>query len=418
MSSSPPDSAPAATFVCDCEEESRSACGGLPFYAAHNGQIYCVLHYPDKAKGEDFSAALKRKLDEKNFDFHGVWFPDQLDFPKFTFTSHARFASATFAGKANFSEARFGDRANFLRATFEADADFSYAHFDGDADFDTDFRSLADFNYTHFNKEAYFRGAEFHAKANFRSATFATHARFGGGGRFENQSYLDLQFARVEKPELVLFDRLDVRPHWFVNVDSRKFDFIIVTWSYDLPEEVAALKAKDVDPSYHLLATACRRLAVNAEENHRYDEASRFRYMAMEARRLDNPIEDPFGIAPWTLHWWYWLASGYSERAGRAFLVLLSILVLFAALYVGLGYPNWQARVTTEKAAAETPHKEADGWRQWSSALLYSAGVMTLQKPEPRPTTDASQALAVLETILGPVQAALLALAIRRKFMR
>jgi hypothetical protein len=43
---------------------------------------------------------------------------------------------------------------------------------------------------------------------------------------------------------------------------------------------------------------------------------------------------------------------------------------------------------------------------------------MTFQKPEPRPTTTAAQALALFETILGPVQAALLALAIRRKFMR
>ena len=43
---------------------------------------------------------------------------------------------------------------------------------------------------------------------------------------------------------------------------------------------------------------------------------------------------------------------------------------------------------------------------------------MTLQKPEPRPATGVAQALVMVETILGPVQAALLALAIRRKFMR
>jgi uncharacterized protein (DUF433 family) len=42
---------------------------------------------------------------------------------------------------------------------------------------------------------------------------------------------------------------------------------------------------------------------------------------------------------------------------------------------------------------------------------------MTFQKPEPRPATPAAQTVVLLETILGPVQAALLALAIRRKFM-
>ena len=51
-------------------------------------------------------------------------------------------------------------------------------------------------------------------------------------------------------------------------------------------------------------------------------------------------------------------------------------------------------------------------------AFTYSAAVMTLQRPEPRPATTAAQRVVLLETILGPVQAALLALAIRRKFMR
>ena len=51
-------------------------------------------------------------------------------------------------------------------------------------------------------------------------------------------------------------------------------------------------------------------------------------------------------------------------------------------------------------------------------ALTYSLGVMSLQKPEPKPATGTAQTLVTLETILGPLQAALLALAIRRKFMR
>jgi hypothetical protein len=124
------------------------------------------------------------------------------------------------------------------------------------------------------------------------------------------------------------------------------------------------------------------------------------------------------GFAFWSLGWWYWLASGYSERAGRAFFVLLGLLVLFTALYVGLGFPTWGVSAPTGASAAEAQYKEADGRSRWSGALLYSLGVMTLQKPEPRPATDAAQVVVMSETILGPVQAALLALAIRRKFMR
>ncbi len=43
---------------------------------------------------------------------------------------------------------------------------------------------------------------------------------------------------------------------------------------------------------------------------------------------------------------------------------------------------------------------------------------MTLQKPEPQPETVEAKTLVAVETVLGPLQAALLALAIRRKFMR
>jgi hypothetical protein len=53
-----------------------------------------------------------------------------------------------------------------------------------------------------------------------------------------------------------------------------------------------------------------------------------------------------------------------------------------------------------------------------SDALLYSGAVMALQKPEPVPANKRAKLLVLLETVLGPLQAALLALAIRRKFMR
>jgi hypothetical protein len=53
-----------------------------------------------------------------------------------------------------------------------------------------------------------------------------------------------------------------------------------------------------------------------------------------------------------------------------------------------------------------------------SRAIPYSLGVMMLQKPEPRPVTSAARFLVILESVLGAAQAALLLLAILRKFMR
>ena len=166
--------------------------------------------------------------------------------------------------------------------------------------------------------------------------------------------------------------------------------------------------------SHHLLAIACRNLAVNSEENHRYEEASKFRYMAMEARRLESWR----GFAPWRLSWWYWLASGYGERVWQAFFVLLGILLLSALLYTRVGFARWEPKVASESDAVVAKRDEVGAPLKSSRALPYSAGVMTFQKPEPRPATTAAQTVVLLETILGPVQAALLALAIRRKFMR
>ncbi|MCA1614804.1 MAG: hypothetical protein LC795_13900 [Acidobacteria bacterium] len=136
--------------------------------------------------------------------------------------------------------------------------------------------------------------------------------------------------------------------------------------------------------------------------------------MAMDARRLERWR----GFAFWTLGWWYWLASGYGERVWRAFVVLIGMWLVGAALYTQVGFVRWEPRVSSEQEAWEARRDEVGQPLRWQRALTYSLGVMTLQKPEPRPATDAAQALVMLETILGPVQAALLALAIRRKFMR
>jgi hypothetical protein len=124
------------------------------------------------------------------------------------------------------------------------------------------------------------------------------------------------------------------------------------------------------------------------------------------------------GFAFWKLSWWYWLASGYGERVFRAFMVLLGIWLLFGLLYTQVGFARWEPRLASEADILTATRDSVGTPIQVGRALTYSAGVMTFQKPEPRPTTTAAQALALFEPILGPVQAALLALAIRRKFRR
>jgi hypothetical protein len=230
---------------------------------------------------------------------------------------------------------------------------------------------------------------------------------------------LDFQFAHFEKPDRVSFHTLDLKPHWFVNVDSRKFEFIDVEFRFDLNEELKRLNNANVGAPHHLLAIACWQLADNAEVNHRYPEASRFRYSSFEARR----IERFSGLVFWRIDWWYWLASGYGESVLQAFIVFVVLLGLFA---VGYKYSAFETMAKTEitqtaqaaeKSSPDTPNK---GQKRlgWDEAARYSINVSILQKPDPKPQSSFAKWLVIIETVIGPAQAALLALALRRRFMR
>lgn len=410
-----------------------------------------------------------------NAHFGYATFCADADFSHVNFGYIAGFAGTIFLGKANFEGARSGLMC-FNQSQFHDDAIFSNAEFLKAEFYSAHFRGLADFSYAElgsktggpFSGEAYFVGAtfdsladfestQFHGRADFMSALFEGRANFHGaifqgsaqfvwatlnaevqfGFEIERghafQSELDLEFATSCSPERIRFTNVTLRPGWFVNVTARRFDFRNVQWDWKsdivlrrlswaqllgarspVQEESRRLLDRSALWEKGALSVAYRELALNAEENHRYEEASKFRYMAMDCRRREKWR----GFAFWRLSWWYWLASGYGERAAQAFLILLGILVLSALLYAQVGFVRWEPRLASESDAAVAARDGIGAPLPLPRALAYSAAVMTFQKPEPRPATTAAQTAVLLETILGPVQAALLALAIRRKFMR
>jgi hypothetical protein len=419
MVMSPASETTYSKFVCDCGELFRSACAEEPFYKKHNGKRYCVFHFPVDGKSEDFKVALHRKLKSKDFNFRGVWFPDDPEFFDFEFGADAHFIGANFRAHVEFDRVTFSAGAYFNAATFGEGADFGQVAFNADANFTwATFGEAADFSYTDFSGEVDFTDTRFKAPVMFFGATFRDHVRFAGRGEERpifSAALVDLQFARIDKPDHFSFHTLKASPCWFVNIDSREFQFYNVEWKWrTVKEEIRTLEEMDVSSPLRMLSIACRNLAVNAEENHRYEEASKFRYMAMDSRRLEHWGGFDFR----RLGWWYWLASGYGERVVRALGVLIGILLLSAILYTQVGFTRWEPRLATESEAAAAKRDETGAPLKLSRALTYSAAVMTLQKPEPRPATTAAKTIVLLETILGPVQAALLALAIRRKFMR
>jgi hypothetical protein len=398
-------------FVCDCEKQARLACADEGFFKEYEGKQYCVLHYPQQDKLETFRVALNKKLEAQDFCFRGVWFPEEVDFTGFRFSAKVDFGNTTFSGNADFGGATFSTYANFGSAIFSANASF----------YGATFCALVNFHGVTFSAKADFTITTFDAKAIFSYATFKDYVHFAGSAENKvlgRQPLLDLQLARIEKPDRCAFHRLQLLPHWFINVDPRKFEFTDVEWNGGLKQALRSLRNTGDNTRHRLLAITYRQLAVNAEENHRYREASRFRYNAFEARR----IEKFWGFVPWRLDWWYWLMSGYGESVGRAFIVFIALITLFAFGYTRVSFEQRSKAIEISGAQMQPASPALPTTKGKPLGLVdavnYSVDVIFLQKPEPKPLTQAAKWLVRLETLLGPAQAALLALAVRRRFMR
>jgi uncharacterized protein YjbI with pentapeptide repeats len=405
-----------------------------------------------------------------------VIFNGPVDFSSSTFNVEGDFRGAEFWNVANFSRVTFCGVANFVRASFGTIPDFYFAPtafsrtaFKGEADFSSvAFHGKVTFDRCTFKQTFKLVLSTFDKGVDFTEAVFLDYVTFIGTAEqpaFAQSASLDLRQVKVEKPQRVSFQTPYLLPHWFVDVDVREFDFPDVDWwRNDIKREISNLRRRKVLLPHRKLAIACRQLAVNAEENGRYPDASEFRFWAMNARRYKHlrvvravgkmlnylrrslTHNWDWGLRGRTvlrakrfgvllrkrlslkglsfrqlykgydfLYWLYWAVSGYGEKVRRAFAVLLMIFVVFAAAYTQAGF----ARVNQPPAgtAPATAHERVESLKP-ADAAIYSFAVMTLQRPEPKPATAGAEALVVIETILGPLQAALLALAIRRKFMR
>jgi hypothetical protein len=149
------------------------------------------------------------------------------------------------------------------------------------------------------------------------------------------------------------------------------------------------------------------------------------RYLSTFDRREKepHPIENYRGFVPLRLDFWYWLASGYGERVRQAFLVFILLIELFMVGFLNVDFEP-AIKPTRVQSQVETVSQLNDSAELkviklgLVEAALYSFNVAILQKPEPKPISWRGKLLVALETVLGPAQAALFALALRRKFMR
>ena len=441
--------------------------------AAYDNSDYCVLHFPDTKNVADFQEALTNKLAIEDYNFEDVSFPEKADFRNVKFTKDANFQGACFLKGADFSSAMFTAKANFEAVIFDGDTAFDQTEFGqtacfrqanfqgvlhlrsgcfrGEAQFDhatfhkgadvsgtrfhdtaewsmTTFREDAQFNRCTFVGYADFSYAVFEANAKFFSATFKDAIQFLAGvlsykrtvQTFSRDGYVDFQEARIEKPERVKFQTIRLRPSWFIGTDPKSFTFDTIAWHPDgLQEEIAYVRKiqdhRRIPYLFSRLEKVCWDLSKNQEDHSYYAQASTFRYWAADLRRRRRC----YGLAFWTLEWWYWAASGYGERAARAFMTLVLIWIGFAFFYTRMpvGASNSEIVFQQKHETASTASERATGLT-FRQCTVYSAQAILLQSPQPPPIAVSGRLLVSFEKIVASFQAALLALAIRRRFLR
>jgi uncharacterized protein YjbI with pentapeptide repeats len=342
-------------------------------------------------------------------EFWGATFGQRVVFSHATFNEMALFSRATFSEESSFSKATFTRKAYFSEATFSGKADFSEVSFSAEPAFSAG----ADFSGATFSEEADFSGATFSEEADFRRATFKERAAFYS---LQTKSRTAFMFgdATIEKPERFSFRSTPLRASWFVDVAAQKFDFSDVEWfrsptgdELTLQDEIKTLERQGYHPpeSLHKLTKACSMLMNNAEENRDYPTANEFHYWSMEAVREEGWSR--LGIIASL----YWALSGYGERPRRAFWVLVTIWLAFAAFYFLLVGSSPFLVFSASDIGAVIKYA--------GQALAYSLSALVRLNPRsPSEELDWFYTLATIEGILGPLQIGLLFLAIRRQVMR
>lgn len=393
-----------------------------------------------------FEAEFDHAIFRKSTRFHTTKFLQGARFHFAKFHEDAVFRKATFGESVGFVDVEFSKRVSFSEVTFENVASFQGAVFIGEADFEFGrFKGLATFLGTRFEKDSriYFRRASFDNEVDFQTSIFEGYVFFEGGrikdldneddgpiftSVFEGRdSWLNLRIAHIVNHNRVFFNAARLQPNWFVNQKSiGAVNFIDCLWRQSdgtkitTQSEIDELTERYVLNPHSVLSETCLQFADAYEESRGMDEASMFRKLAYEARRLRTYR----GYKFWTLHWWYWLTSYYGESWIRALSVLVIVLLVFTVIYTQSDFQTCPKNEPITFSLSQCRSSAEDcrctiGGLTPKEAISHSLTSAIFQNVDyRRPLSFAAELAVILEKILVPIQAALLVLAIRRRYMR
>ncbi len=376
----------------------KKVCRHYPVVNEDGGRYYCLWHNPDADKSEVF----REQFDEQKYthtDYQGVVFTCNVIFDGNRNLDNLDFHYATFQKQIAFENVVVADLK--LRKTyFTEDAELL-------------FKNASCKGWINLNR------ATFEGKLNLYKVD--NYKFFTGNGRL---SAVETKF---DKPNWITFRNVRLLPEYFFDVDSSKFTFHDCKWIEE-NENYLKLNKSDSYQTHKQIAQTCNYLAINYEENRHFEESSMFRYASMDSKRLSfiaSEKKDWFKRFNLLLYRIYKWTSGYGESWSWAMGVLIGLLILFGYLYSSplsaFDYGKEGKPVSENTVAQNICDKVrliGNPDMNVCEGIVHSLSVATFQRPEPKAYDTLTKLFVALEVILAPLQAALLALAIRRKFMR
>jgi uncharacterized protein YjbI with pentapeptide repeats len=361
--------------------------------------------------------------------FGGASILEGADFQTVHFHSDADFFDAKLFGRCRFTYGRYEGDSSFS-GTLLGDSDFSCSEFRAFANFyKTVFTGQASFNLTKF-QDVRFDSARFDEGAEFESATFT------GSAEFQNASFgfssahagiADFTNARFESPNKVWLTQVNRGPApglrvRFVNCDVERIHLEDVRW-HRRAGRMVLQDELDIDlgykerlgqrcesPGHELVAIAYRQLIDNFDKVRSLDLAEDCYCGAMDMtrRNLGVPLVSRCVLAV------YKVLSSYGSSYARALLVLVLFVLAFASVF--------SAPWTGLRPARDNPAnvRMADSFlRRYPAGLIHALEVATFQRDTMYGLPARPGRLATIaEQVVIPIQAGLLALALRRRFRR
>jgi hypothetical protein len=430
----------------------------------------CVMHSADPRKD---TAAFDNELREmnirKDFDFTGFIFTAPFILVPTPFDMHfdgARFLKSLTVDSPWYRSRLWRERVEFGGIISFSDTMFSMATFDGG-----EFTRGVVFRSARFSRRASFNDVVFGDGVTFSQARFAASVSFVGTSfgpkvvedidPVDSKKTVTFIETVFEKPDEVLFRDVNVKAQQGLRLRARacdveKFRFQNVRWHREagrivLQDELdlrAAVRLRPPGQSLrryrHNLFVRARygsfeeyprdahasvtitynQLIRNFDETLDSDAAEDAFCGAMEMKRLapeSRPFNRYLGSGYDRFYWFgaavswlsvvamYKILSEYGSSYRRGFLILVLLLGVFAALYSTLGGLTIAPCVTTPGRALSSP----------LMAVLAAIEVASFQRDATVIiTTGAGRAVRLIENVVVPGQAAIVLLALRRRFKR